>query len=52
MTVFGHAVLFNYGFKTQKHCVGEDSSEALPQTKVAVSLRETKAELQQTTAGT
>ena len=30
----------------------EDSSEALPQTKVALSLRESIAELKQTSTGT
>ena len=34
------------------HGIVEDSSEALPQTKVTVSLRERIAELQQTLAGT
>ena len=39
MTVFGHPVLIDWLENRGRHCVGEDSSEALPQTKVAVSLR-------------
>ncbi len=36
MTVLGHAVLFDANSKIRSHCVGEDSREALPQTKVAI----------------
>ncbi len=36
MIIFGHSVLFEANESRDEHCVEEDSSEALPQTKVAI----------------